>query len=176
MLKQIIPHYFKIKTKLKYYFIEFLLFLLIITLLSNLLSFYKSNNLNKQALMFEKLMLIENSLYKIDFTKPFLIHFWATWCPTCKLEAQNIEYLSKHYNVISIAVNSGSDQDVKQYMDAHNLSFKVLNDQDSIYAKRFHISAYPTTFIYNSKQELVFSEVGYTSTLGLYLRMWWASL
>ena len=52
----------------------------------------------------------------------------------------------------------------------------MVNDKESLYAQDFKISGYPTTFIYDKDRKLVFSEVGYTSTLGLYLRMWWASL
>jgi len=164
------------KKKLKHYAKETLYFIVFITLFANILSFYKSGDLNKETLKLTQAHLINNSTYMIDNTKPILIHFWATWCPTCKLEAQNIEYLSQHYNILTIAVNSGSDQDIKNYMKEHNLNFRVINDKDSLYAQKFHIAAYPTTFIYSSKKELIFSEVGYTSTLGLFLRMWWASL
>ncbi len=44
----------------------------------------------------------------IPNNKPILLHFWATWCPTCKFEAPNIEKVSKDYEVITIAVQSGT--------------------------------------------------------------------
>jgi thiol-disulfide isomerase/thioredoxin len=164
-----------LKTKIKHYIKEILSFILIMTLFANALSYYKSLDLNNKELSIKSVSLIEGKTYTIDESKPMLIHFWATWCPTCKLEAQNIEYVSKYYNVLSIAVNSGSDEDILNYLKEHNLSYKVVNDSHSIYASEFQIAAYPTTFIYDKNQNLVFSEVGYTSTFGLFLRMWWAN-
>lgn len=99
------------------------------------------------------------------------MHFWATWCPTCKVEAPNIESVSKNYNVLTIAVSSGSDEKVKAYMQEHELTFNVLNDVEGTWAKKFKVEAYPTTFIYDAKGELLFSEVGYTTTAGLLGRL-----
>jgi len=164
------------KEKIKHYLKEFILFIFIMTIFANILSLYKSSDLNKQALPLSKVTLIDTSNYTIDPNKPILIHFWATWCPTCKLEAQNIEFISKHFNVITIAVNSGSNSDVKKYLLDKELTFKVINDEHSIYSSEFNIAAYPTTFIYDREKNLVFSDVGYTSSFGLYLRMLWASL
>ena len=104
--------------------------------------------------------------------KPVLIHFWATWCPTCKIEASNIQSISKNYEVLSIAVNSGEDTKIKEYMSKNNFDFKVYNDESGFFAKEFNIAVYPTTFIYDKEKNLIFSEVGFTSTLGLYFRMW----
>lgn len=100
-----------------------------------------------------------------------MIHFWATWCPTCKLEASNIEAVSKAYDVLTIAVNSGSDAKIKSYMKERDLTFRVINDVDGKWAKQFHVEAYPTTFVYDASGELKFTEVGYTSTAGLLARL-----
>ena len=35
--------------------------------------------------------------------KPVLVHFWATWCPVCKFENDNVDAVSKDYAVITIA-------------------------------------------------------------------------
>ncbi|WP_304544213.1 redoxin family protein [Sulfurimonas microaerophilic] len=161
------------KKKIIHYAKELLFVILFMTLIANILSLYKSQDLNKEALKITTFKLIDNSKYQIDNTKPLLIHFWATWCPTCKLESSNIELLSKYYNVVTIAVNSGSDYEVHSYLKERDLNFKVVNDTNSELSKIFNIQAYPTTFIYDKKQNLVFGEVGYTSTFGLFLRMWW---
>lgn len=160
-------------SKLFSYAKEFVFVIIFMSIVSNILSIYKSQSLNKAPLEQLSFRLIDNSEYKVDTNKPLLVHFWATWCPTCKLEASNIEYLSKYYNVITIAVNSGSDFEISQYLKDKDLNFKVINDKNSELSKQFNIGAYPTTFIYNKDQELVFSEVGYTSTLGLLARMIW---
>ena len=39
----------------------------------------------------------------------------------------------------------------------------------------FNISVFPTTIIYDKNRDIVFSDVGYTTTPGLCLRMKWAN-
>jgi len=77
---------------------------------------------------------------------------------------------------MTIAVNSGSDYEIANYLKEHNLNFKVINDKDSELSKLYNITAFPTTLIYNKDNKVVFSDVGYTSTLGLFVRAWIASL
>ncbi len=155
------------KEKIKHYTKEIVLFLVVMTIFANVISFYKSYDLVKQPLDIN---------YEFKKDKPILIHFWATWCPTCKLEASNIQRISQNYEVLTIAVNSGSNKDIKKYMKERGLSFRFINDADGYFATKFNISAYPTTFIYDKDKNLVFSDVGYTSTLGLYARMLWAEI
>jgi len=162
--------------RVKHYLKEIAIFIVVMTIFTNIISIYKSSDLNSEALTISSVKLINNELYSFENDKPILIHFWAIWCPTCKLEAPNIEFISKYYNVVTIVVNSGSNSEINEYLRNNNLTFNVVNDKESIYANRFKIAAYPTTFIYDKNRDLVFSEVGYSSTIGLYLRMWWAGL
>jgi len=144
--------------------------------MANAISFYKSPTLETQALPEINALLTNQELYStLDATgKPILIHFWSTWCPTCKLEAGNIQSLSENYNVLTIAVKS-KEEEINKYLKERDLNFKVINDEHGTLAEQFLVPAYPTTFIYDKNGNLTFTEVGYTSTWGLYLRMWWAS-
>jgi thiol-disulfide isomerase/thioredoxin len=164
------------KKKLLHYTKEILTFIVTITILSNIISLYKSSDLSKEKLSINTLELINHKQFTLKTNKPILIHFWATWCPTCRVEASNIETISNYYNTLTIAVKSGSDDEIEKFLKENNLTFKTINDNNSKLASKFNIAAFPTTFIYNKKAELVFSEVGYTSRLGLLVRVWWASL
>lgn len=159
------------KNKIKKYLKEIVVFIVVLTIVANAISYYRSLDLNKEKLNLNKITLLDNKIYEIPKNKPVLIHFWATWCPTCKLEASNIEKISKDYEVITVAVQSGSKKQIQDYLEENELTFKVINDENSYYMKKFNIKAFPTTLIYNSNGELKFSEVGYTSTWGLYLRL-----
>ena len=162
--------------RVKHYLKEIAIFIVVMTIFANLISLYKSSDLNSEALQLNSITLINGQEHFFKSDKPVLIHFWATWCPTCKVEASNIEIISKEYEVVTIAVNSGSNTEINEYLKENGLTFNVVNDEHSIYSSKFKIAAYPTTFIYDKNRDLVFSEVGYTSTIGLYIRMWWAGL
>ena len=164
------------KNKLKKYIKEILSFIVILLIFSNALSYYRATSLNKEKLNISNITLIDNTQFKINNDKPTLVHFWATWCPTCKIEAPNIQSLSEDYEVLTIAVSSKGDENIQRYLEEHNLNFKVFNDIDGAYARKFNISVFPTTLIYDKDKNVRFSEVGYTSTWGLTLRMWWANI
>jgi thiol-disulfide isomerase/thioredoxin len=160
------------KNTIKKYFREIISFAIILIVASNLLSLYNSKDLNSSVLSISSVKLLDNKTFEIDKSKPILIHFWATWCPICKVEASNIEKISENFQVLSIAVDSKNIQD---YLDENGVSFRTVDDKNGKLAKYFNISVFPTTIIYDKNQEMVFSEVGYTSTLGLWLRMLWAN-
>lgn len=147
-------------------------------ILANVLSYFRSPKLADNTLPSINTTLSNQELFSTQAyaDKPLLINFWATWCPTCKLEASNIQTLSEHYDVITVAVKSGDNAEINNYLKEHDLNFKVINDQEGNLAEKFSISAFPTTFIYDKNNQLTFSEVGYTSTWGLWLRMWWTKL
>lgn len=164
------------KDKIVKYVKEIIVFIVAIAISANIISFYRSNDLNKEALSISTVSLLNNTLYKVPKNKPILIHFWATWCPICKAEAQNIERISKSFNVLTIAIKSGSDEEIREYLRSRDLTFKVVNDSDGQITQRYGVSVFPTTIIYDKEGSEVFSEVGYTTTIGLWLRMWIAGL
>ncbi|MBN2896458.1 MAG: protein disulfide oxidoreductase [Campylobacterales bacterium] len=163
--------------KLKIWLKELLIALVILTLALNLISYIRSPLERGTALPKMELRVLDGTPIELHSqrSKPLLLHFWATWCPTCKLEAGHIESLSHHFDVLSVAVKSGSDAELKRYMDANGYTFAVASDPEGAFAAHFNIAAYPTTLIYNPSGSLSFAEVGYSSTLGLHLRMLLAS-
>ena len=147
--------------------------LLILFVISNVFSYIRKPDLESTSFPQTKSQLIDGSYFETSEIKgkPILVHFWALWCPTCKLEASNIQALSKKHEVLSIAVKSGSDEALNKYMNENGFNFKVINDTHGNWAEEFKIEAFPTTFIYDQNGELTFTEVGYTTTAGLMVRM-----
>ncbi len=158
---------FNLKHILKEIFIGAILLFIV----SNIMNYVRKPELSSTSLPNLELKLLNGSSYKFEKGKPLVLHFWGSWCPICKLEANNLETVSKKYNVLTIAVNSGTDEKIKEYMKQKNLTFKVVNDSNGILAKDFHIEVYPTTFIYDANGTLKFTEVGYTTTAGLLARL-----
>ena len=106
--------------------------------------------------------------------RPVLLHFWATWCPICKMEENSIAAISEDYPVITVAMNSGNEMEIAAYLEEQGLSFPVLVDEDGAIASRFGVRGVPASFIINSNGKIKFTEVGYTTEWGLRLRLWLA--
>ena len=103
--------------------------------------------------------------------KPLVIYVWATWCPTCRFQSPTIQSLSKEYKVVSIAVNSGSDESVERYLEENGYTFPVINDPHGVWQRHLEVKAFPTTFILDAEGKQLLAEVGYTSGIGLRLRL-----
>ena len=108
--------------------------------------------------------------------KPVLFHFWATWCPICDLEKDNIESISHDYPVISIASWSEGKREVKAYMLENQLTFPVMLDNSGELAQNFGLKGVPASFILSPNGEIKFVETGYSTELGLRLRLWISTL
>ncbi len=106
-----------------------------------------------------------------------LVHFWATWCGVCRLENGNIQSISKDYKVLNIAMQSGTDQQLKEYAKEHDMQTNnIINDNSGSLARLFGVRATPSSFFVNPEGQIQFIEIGYVTTLGYRLRLWWAGL
>ena len=147
------------------------LLLLLIFIFSNIIGWLRAPKLESNTLMLTKATLIDGSAWRYEEGKPLVLHFWGMWCPVCRTEAANVDAVSKAYNVVTVAVNSGDDTTVAHYLNEHNLNFKVINDPHGKLAKRFKVTVFPTTFMFDADGRLKFTETGYTSTAGLLARL-----
>lgn len=108
--------------------------------------------------------------------KPAVIHFWATWCPVCNLEHGMIDSLADGYPVITIAMQSGEGSEVLAALQAEGVDYPVLNDPQGALARLYGVSGVPASFVLDGKGDVRFVTRGYTSGLGMRLRLWWAGL
>lgn len=158
----------KIKKILK----EIVSTLLILFVVSLIVNYFRSPKLDSNTLPSLEATLTDGSTWSSkEVKKPLVVHFWATWCRVCKLEASSIDALAKEANVITIAVNSGRNQEIKAFMDERKLSYKVINDESGALSRAFKIEAFPTTFIFDSSKQLSSAQTGYTTLAGLKARL-----
>ena len=106
--------------------------------------------------------------------KPVLVHFWATWCPICRAEDGSIHDLAQDYRVLTVATNSGDAQEIARYMEENNLEFPVLLDESGEMGSRWGVNGVPSSFIVDSAGEIRSVAVGYTTGIGLRIRLWLA--
>lgn len=107
--------------------------------------------------------------------EPVLVHFWATWCGVCRAEEGTIDGLAEDHRVITIATQSGRPADVRAYLEEHDLTFPVINDPTGSVAQTWGVHAFPTSFVVGPDGTVRNVEVGYTTSIGLRARLFFAS-
>lgn len=107
---------------------------------------------------------------------PLLLHFWATWCPVCSLEHDSISDINGDWPVITVVMQSGNAEELSRYMVEHGLEVPVIVDEHGALARRFGVRAVPTSFVIDTNGDIRFSEMGYTTEIGLRARLWWVAV
>ncbi|WP_308368299.1 MULTISPECIES: protein disulfide oxidoreductase [unclassified Microbulbifer] len=102
---------------------------------------------------------------------PVLIYFWATWCPYCRVVSPTITDLTTDHQVISVAMQSGSDSEVTEYLQRNDLQFPTINDPNGALSNSWGIRVTPTIVIVDSSGNVSWVTSGATSKWGLKLRM-----
>ncbi|TVS12979.1 MAG: protein disulfide oxidoreductase [Wenzhouxiangella sp.] len=106
--------------------------------------------------------------------EPVLLHFWATWCPICRLEEGEIVRLSQNHPVLTVAMQSGAVEQVLDHLNERERQLDVINDPEGELAERFNVQGVPSTFIINADGKIVFRKQGFAPPLELRLRLWLA--
>lgn len=108
--------------------------------------------------------------------RPVLVHFMASWCGVCRAEEPNVVSLARDHDVVAVASMSGSAEEVRAWID-HETDLdraRIVADPRGTLARRWGVSAFPTSFYVDRSGEIRHVEVGYTTELGMRLRMWLA--
>ncbi|HEY0634682.1 MAG TPA: protein disulfide oxidoreductase [Gammaproteobacteria bacterium] len=104
-----------------------------------------------------------------------IIYFWAEWCPVCKANRHVITSLAEGQRVMTIAMQSGSGAEVAAYMQKEQFALPVIVDEQGEIARRFQVSGVPVALIIDRDGRISYVARGYTTELGLRVRLWLAS-
>jgi len=104
------------------------------------------------------------------------VHFWATWCPICKASEDNITRLMGTWPIVTVAMQSGDAVSVQRHLQKAGLPWPTALDPQGSLAKDWGVSAVPATVIIDRHGRVASASMGYTSTLGLWARLWWVRL
>ncbi|MFZ1806949.1 MAG: TlpA disulfide reductase family protein [Cyclobacteriaceae bacterium] len=91
--------------------------------------------------------------------KTIFINFWATWCKPCIQEMPTIAKAQEQLKDVVFLFPSNESVDlIEGFKEKRNFDFNYVQIQNM---EALNIMALPTTYIFNSKGELIFSEAGF---------------
>lgn len=170
-------------------FVQITIFALIFSALT---SFRQSGMLSNGANInqldrIEKAIIKEKGTEKTGFSLPSIqgelvnistnnqktiLYFFAPWCSICHMSIENLQDVhSSHpeYNIIAIALDYDSSQDVVNFSEQHRLSFPVVLGTNKI-KNAYKISAYPSYYVLNQQGKILSKSMGYSTEYGMLFR------
>lgn len=102
------------------------------------------------------------------------LHFWAEWCPICRLEEGSISALQADWPLLTIAMRSGEAPQVARVLGQRELPWLTVVDPDGSLSARYGLKAVPAFIVLDAQGNIRHAAVGYTTELGMRLRLWLA--
>lgn len=106
--------------------------------------------------------------------KPTLLVFWAPWCGVCRAMSQNVSWVASlergRAHVVSVASDYQDPAQVRTYVREHGVDYAVLLGGKNA-ARAFGVRSFPTLFFLDERGQIRDAVIGYTSTLGMLLRL-----
>ena len=93
--------------------------------------------------------------------KTVFINFWATWCKPCLEEMPSIQAAMnklKNENIVFLFASDEAPDQIENFKINYNYNFNYVKVENP---EELSITTLPTTYIFNPKGKLVFSEIGY---------------
>lgn len=152
--------------------------MLTLIILSQLLDFIRRPNIPPH-LTSQVLYDLEQQpffLAQLSQQHPVILYFWGSWCGYCRYTSPALEKLyQENIPVVSIALQSGSLEQIKQYLAEHQYNFPTINDHNGKLAKQWDISVTPSILIIK-QGKLYTATTGLTSYWGIKARWLMANL
>ena len=111
-----------------------------------------NKNVNRLAINFQAIDLKGKTFNANSLKgKTVLLDIWAVWCAPCiaafpTLKKLNQDLKKENFEVVGVAVYSGTYQDVRKFVAKHNLDYKIVVGDDDM-VERFGVIGYPTYFL-----------------------------
>ena len=106
--------------------------------------------------------------------QPVLLYFWADWCPVCRTTAGSVSSIAADWPVMTLATQSGDAAAVQRFMQEKGYQWPTLADPHGQIMQRYRLPGTPAFVVIAPDGNIRFVSVGYTTEIGLRLRLWWA--
>ena len=152
------------------------IYLLLIATVVTTVDLWRSRDLPSEVAALGTLTTLSGEIISLEAMsreQPVLVYVWASWCGVCRLVSPMVDMVGAP--VVSIAIASGPDTRVTDYVREKGYDFAVVNDEDHRLGQTLSVSVTPTLMV-ASQGELRFATAGITTLPGMYLRLWLARL
>jgi peroxiredoxin len=97
--------------------------------------------------------------------KVVFLNFWATWCPSCRLEMPSMEKLHEEFGnqgLVVLAINYREKaEEINAFFKEHRVTFTALLDEHGRALELYRAWSLPTTYLINRNGEIVGKVVGH---------------
>ena len=96
-----------------------------------------------------------------------LLDFWATWCKPCIQAIPKLNKIYKEYQIKGveiIGINTDSPRNsakVKPFAKTYKIAYPILRDPNNEVTTELNVTAFPTLYIINSKNEIIYTHIGF---------------
>lgn len=108
--------------------------------------------------------------------QPVALYLWAEWCPICKVQQPNVTDLVGNMPLLTIAMQSGPPDTVARVLAQRQLPWPTAVDPRGELSRALGFGSVPAFVVVDAQGHLRLPTVGYTSELGMRLRLWWAGV
>lgn len=160
------------------FFKNIILFGALFIILSTVMDWYRKPHVSAE---FAQQVFIDTQktpkiIAQLSHDKPILLYFWGSWCGFCRVTSPAVQQLQDDgIEVLGVALRSGDDEEVNQYVQEQGYRFANINDSDGTISKNWGIQATPTLLIIKNGK-VINHTTGFSSYWGLKFRLWLANL
>ncbi len=113
---------------------------------------------------------LDGSVFDSDLVKgPFVVVFWATWCPPCEVELRRLNGLILDHKISAESVVAISLQEepklVRQIVGEREYKFQVAVTSEATLAKNYKVVGTPTIIFIDSAKTIQWVTAGLSPTL-----------
>ena len=108
--------------------------------------------------------------------RPAVIYFFAPWCSVCDSASANVAALragrsASELDVYAVGLDYEREEEIARFADEHDLDVPVLLGNGRT-RREYRVGSYPTIYLLDGEGRIVHRLVGYTTEIGLWLRLW----